>query len=104
MTDSTDTEKPENRTGAGGSAGAALLAGHMVGLRASALQGIANSVCQHCPPEYEIRLCMEDGCASVELWYIEASMDSRIDLPDSADKELLEQLNDALCVANGWSC
>ena len=68
--------------------------------QADALQAIANRVCQHCPSGYVISLCMEDGAAWVQLDKGRAGF---VGLPDAADKTLLEQLNDALCVANGWS-
>lgn len=65
-----------------------------------ALQDICNKICQHCPPGYVISLCMEDGAAWVQLGEAWAGF---VDIPDAADKSLIEQLNDALCVANGWS-
>ncbi len=69
-------------------------------LNAEALQDIANKVSLHTPKGYVISLCIEDGAAWVELG---KDFAGNIQLPDSADKNLLEQLNDALCVANGWS-
>jgi hypothetical protein len=69
-------------------------------LNAEALQGIANKVALHTPKGYVISLCIEDGAAWVDLG---KDFEGSIQLPDSADKNLLEQLNDALCVANGWS-
>ena len=69
-------------------------------LNAEALQDIANKVSLHTPKGYMISLCIEDGAAWVELG---KDFAGNIQLPDSADKNLLEQLNDALCVANGWS-
>ena len=69
-------------------------------LNAEALQDIANKVSKHTPKGYVISLCIEDGAAWVELG---KDFAGNIQLPDSADKNLLEQLNDALCIANGWS-
>jgi len=69
-------------------------------LNAEALQDIANKVSLHTPKGYVISLCIEDGAAWVELG---KDFAGNIQLPDSADKNLLEQINDALCVANGWS-
>ena len=69
-----------------------------VAYRKDALQDIANAVCRHTPPGYVISLCIEDGAAWVELGN---DGEGSIKLPDSSDKTLLEQLNDALCVANG---
>ena len=69
-------------------------------LNAEALQDIANKVAQHTPEGCVISLCIEDGSAWVELGKHFAG---NVQLPDSADKNLLEQLNDALCIANGWS-
>lgn len=69
-------------------------------LNAEALQDFANKVSLHTPKGYVISLCIEDGAAWVELG---KDFAGNIQLPDSADKNLLEQLNDALCVANGWN-
>ena len=69
-------------------------------LNADTLQDIANKVSLHTPKGYVISLCVEDGAAWIELG---KDFAGNIQLPDSADKNLLEQLNDALCVANGWS-
>ena len=80
---------------------ASELNGLVAGNMAAALQGIANLVCLHCPPGYEIKIQMEDGSASIELW---KAGHGSVELPDPADKQLLEQLNDAICIANGWSC
>ena len=69
-------------------------------LCAVALQDIAHKVALHTPKGYVISLCIEDGAAWVELG---KDFAGNIHLPDGADKNLLEQLNNALCVANGWS-
>ena len=63
------------------------------------LQAVANKVCQHIPGNALLSLCMENGAAWVELGVDKIG---NVKLPDSADKSLLEQINDALCVANGW--
>ena len=60
---------------------------------------LANRVCQHLPKGWELRLCMESGAAWVSL--IDEDGDE-IELPDSADKSLAQQVNDALCVAREW--
>jgi hypothetical protein len=73
--------------------------GMSAGLDADALQAIANAVSAHTPPGFVIGLNIEHGAAWVELWGGGAGY---ADLPDSAGKTLLEQLNDALCIANGW--
>lgn len=67
--------------------------------REAAIHGIANAICLHTPPGYVVSLCCEDGAAWVEL---RKDGVGNLELPDSSDKSLLEQLNDALCVANGW--
>ena len=66
--------------------------------RCSTVQEIAEKVCKNVPHDYIISLCMENGAAWVEL----EKLGRHIRLPDSADKTLVEQLNDALCVANGF--
>ena len=63
------------------------------------IQSIANAVCPHLPKRSIVRLCFENGAGWVEL---EKSAEDII-LPDAGDKSLSEQLNDAICVANGWS-
>ena len=63
-------------------------------------QATAERVCKHLPEGFEIHLCMEHGAAWVKL--LDAHGDS-VELPDSADKSIDEQLNDALCVATGWT-
>jgi hypothetical protein len=64
------------------------------------LSDVANTVCKHIPEGCHIQLCMENGSAYVELF---DQGGNPWKLPDSADKTLEEQINDALCVANGWS-
>lgn len=60
---------------------------------------MANRVCKQLPDGWELLLCMEKGAAWVRL--IDPDSDEAV-LPDSADKSLERQINDALCVANGW--
>ncbi len=75
-------------------------------LNADNLQIIANRICKHTPEGFEISLHFNDDCAYVSLWRIKQQNNQvvgHVELPDDADKSLLEQLNDALCVANGFS-
>jgi hypothetical protein len=61
---------------------------------------ITERVCKNLPDGFEIQLCMENGSAWVAL----NDQDGRYrPLPDAADKTLIEQLNDALCVAKGFT-
>jgi hypothetical protein len=76
-----------------------LLDGQTVLKPGESLQSIANKVCAHTPEGWVIRLGIEHGAAWVEA---ENQDGNPVELPDSADKALTEQLNDALCVANGW--
>jgi len=58
------------------------------------LKEIAEKICKEIPEDYEIALCFENGSAWVELigkWDIDP-----LELPDSADLTLEEQLEDAL--------
>lgn len=57
-----------------------------------------NKICAQLPERWVISLCMENGAAWVEMTYKERSCK----LPDPTDKTIIEQLNDALCVATGW--
>lgn len=61
---------------------------------------MANRVCRHLPVGWELRLCMENGAAWVTLHKSDGGI---AELPDSTDKRLEEQVNDALCIANGWT-
>ena len=63
------------------------------------MENIINKICQQIPPGHVIKLHMENGAAWVSL--VNAN-DDDITLPDSADMTIIEQLNDALCVANKW--
>jgi len=56
-------------------------------------------ICKHLPEGLEIQLCLESGAAWVTL----IDEDGRYrPLPDQTDKTITEQLNDALCTANGF--
>lgn len=63
------------------------------------LQKVVDKVCECLPDGFELYLSMENGAACVELYRVD---DGFLELPDSADKSLEEQIDDALCVANGW--
>ncbi len=65
----------------------------------AAIQNIANAVCPHVPIGHVITLNFENGAVYVEL----IKHRKFVNLPDTADKPLSEQLNDAICVANGFS-
>lgn len=67
--------------------------------QADTLQAIANRICQHCPPGFVVSLCMEDAAAWVQLGEDRKGL---VGLPDNPDGTLLDQLNDALCTANGF--
>ena len=63
------------------------------------IEDVINKVCGHLPGGYEMQLNMESGSAWVSL------VDGAglyLKLPDQADMTIMEQLNDALCVANGF--
>ena len=62
-----------------------------------AIEDAANKVCANLPDGCVVALCMEEGAAWVELF--DPQGDRRL-LPDSADKTLIEQLNDAVDMAN----
>ena len=75
-------------------------------LDADALQAVANKICKHTPDDFEISLHIDSDNAYVSLWCIKQQNNhvvGVIELPDNTDKSLLEQLNDAVCVANGFS-
>ncbi len=63
------------------------------------LQKIANLICMYTPSGFIISLRIEEGSAWVEL----EGPNGSISLPGLADKNLMDQLNDALCIANGFS-
>lgn len=60
---------------------------------------LANQVCRHLPEGWQLDLCMERGAAWVQLSNPDGD---GVSLPDAADKSLEQQVNDALCVAQGW--
>lgn len=64
------------------------------------LLAVANAVCRHCPEGAEVRLCLEHGSAWVELY---DARGNRVALPDSADTTLLQQITEAVRIANGQS-
>lgn len=64
------------------------------------MEDVINKICGHLPEGLEIQLCMENGAAFVTL--LDRGNGSHIKLPDSTDKTIVEQLNDAMCVANGF--
>jgi hypothetical protein len=61
------------------------------------LEEIVERICKELSDLYEISLNMENGSAYVTL----CGPAGFIDLPDSADKTIVEQLEDALAVADG---
>jgi hypothetical protein len=63
------------------------------------LTDIANCVSGHLPEGWELSLCIENGSACISLKDNKGRWPS---LPDSSDKTLMEQINDAVCVANGF--
>lgn len=77
---------------------AELLKARVAELEAETVQSIANKVCLHLPERSEIMLCMENGSASVEF----ILNGKRIYL-DWNDKTLIEQINEALCIASELS-
>jgi len=64
------------------------------------LQSVAEKLCQHLPEGFEARLCMENGSAWVEL---SDDFGNGLALPESADKTLIQQLNDAIYVSRAWA-
>lgn len=67
------------------------------------LSDIANRVSRHLPEGWVLSLNIENGSAWVSLENTNKQYGRFPMLPDAADKTLLEQINDALCVANGFS-
>ena len=59
---------------------------------------IVEQVCKDLPVGYVMSLQMENGAAWIEL---HNDMGFRIDLPDSADRTIAEQLEDALKTVTG---
>jgi hypothetical protein len=62
----------------------------------SELESKIEDVCRAIPDDMMINICMENGAAFVTLGCDHVGY---IELPDSSDKSLVEQLDDALCVA-----
>jgi hypothetical protein len=58
-----------------------------------------NKICVQLPPGWTIELSIEKDTAWVNLV---DPLGECPELPDSSDKTIIEQLNDALCVAKGW--
>lgn len=69
-------------------------------LSAFDFEDLANRICKHTPDGCVISVRFENGAAWVELHRDHCPENTP--LPDSADKTMLEQINDALLVANGW--
>lgn len=63
---------------------------------AEPVEELANQICEFIPEGFELSINFEDGCAGVTL----STQTGWLELPDSADKSLAEQINDALNVAN----
>jgi hypothetical protein len=64
------------------------------------LQDVANKICEHLPEGFELRLCMENGAAWIEL---SDDHGNGRTLPEIDDVCVAVQLNNALCVACGWT-
>ncbi len=62
------------------------------------LSDLADDVCLYVPIGYEISLNFESDGICVVL----TKCGHHVELPDSADKSIAEQINDALLVANGF--
>ena len=63
------------------------------------VEQMIEKACKHLPDGMEICIRMENGAAWVTLG---VDGDGLIQLPDTADKTLPEQIQDALLVANGY--
>lgn len=70
-------------------------------VEAQSFAAVAHRICEHTPEDCIISVRFESGAAWVELRRDRQPADTP--LPDSSDKTLLEQVNEALCVANGWN-
>ena len=62
------------------------------------LQDVAEIVCKHLPVGYQIAIIMEKDAAWVDLI---DTYGNTIDI-DGADRSLYEQVNEAICNANGF--
>ena len=63
------------------------------------LQSLANAACRHLPEGWMINVCMENGAGWVELHDPDGK---EADFSCDVEKTLEEQVNDALCFANGF--
>ena len=63
------------------------------------LERMVDIICGHLPTGWTVALEMEKGSATVNAV---DDFGNFATLPDTADKTIIEQLNDALLVANGW--
>ena len=59
---------------------------------------VINKICGQLPDGFMINLCMENGAAWVEL-ITPSSITKDI---DGGGQTIIEQLNDALCIATGF--
>jgi len=64
-------------------------------LKLESLLTVANKVCKELPQGCILSLCMENGAAWVDL----ANCGYHVELPDSADRNLYEQIQDGLDAA-----
>ena len=62
---------------------------------------IINKICGHLPEGWEIQLCMENGAAWVRVF--EQKGGGEDICIEGGGQSLEEQLNEALCIANGFS-
>ena len=65
----------------------------------SNFQEVANQACEHLPDGFVLSIELERGAASVDLTQVIYGVDRSLSLPDSADKTLAEQVNDAIQTA-----
>ena len=63
------------------------------------MEQIINKTCSQLPLGWTITLEMEKDSAWVDLI---GPLGECPDLPDSSGKTIVEQLNEALCIAIGW--
>jgi len=64
------------------------------------LLGTVDKICQHLPEGWKVNLCMEHGAAWVECFNPDGTA---VLLPDSADRTIRGQLNDAICAATSFT-
>lgn len=62
-----------------------------------------NKICAQLPPGWSVELCMANDDVHDGAWVRLIDLKGKYppNLPDSAGKTIIEQLNDALCVAKG---